>query len=224
MSIRILIADDQPVVQRGFAHFLRADPELDLVGTANTGREAVENALRLRPDVVLMDVRMPNGSGLWATRRIFEAPESRCAVLMMTTFDLDTYLFSALDIGASGFLLKDCDPEELLRAIRTVAGGGSVISSCLTGRLVSEFARRGPPAPSQRSEPLQHGLTQREVEVVRLLAEGGSNREIAETLRLEISTVKAHVGHITAKLHVSSRVHVVIWAFTHGLVTLPSRQ
>ena len=224
MTIRVLIADDQPVVRKGFSYFLRSDPEVELVGTASTGREAVERVATSRPDVVLMDVRMPDGTGLWASRRILDSPGSSCAIIMMTTFDLDSYLFGALDLGASGFLLKDCDPEDLLSAVHTVAGGGSAVSDALTGRLVTEFARRKNAAPSRQPSPVPpHGLTQREIDVVRLLADGCSNKDIAESLNLELSTVKAHVGHITAKLKVTSRVQVVVWAFASGLVTPGTR-
>ena len=199
MTIKVLIADDQPVVRKGFGLFLRADPDIAVVGEASTGEEAVERALALRADVVLMDVRMPRGSGLWASKRILaQRPDVR--IIVMTTFDLDSYLFEALDLGTSGFLLKDSDPDRLVSAIHTVAKGGCVVSDSLVGRLVSELSRR-------KGQPSEQK------------AAGRSNRDIADELYLEISTVKAHVGKIVSKLGVHNRVQIAIWAFATGMAT-----
>lgn len=219
MTIKVLIADDQPVVRKGFGLFFRADPDIAVVGEASTGEEAVERALALRADVVLMDVRMPRGSGLWASKRILaQRPDVR--IIVMTTFDLDSYLFEALDLGTSGFLLKDSDPDRLVSAIHTVAKGGCVVSDSLVGRLVSELSRRkGQPSEQKAADHREHGLTDREAEVIKLLAEGRSNRDIADELYLEISTVKAHVGKIVSKLGVHNRVQIAIWAFATGMAT-----
>ena len=219
--ITVLIADDQPVVRQGFELFLAGHPDIVVLGHATSGKHAVEQVSALRPDVVLMDIRMPNGDGLTATREIMarngRIDNSNVRVIVVTTFDLDEYVFAALDIGASGFLLKDTDPEELADAVVTVAGGGAALSPRLTPRLMSEFARRGASAPS--SPAPQHDLSLREMEVVQLLAQGMGNNEIARSLQLEQSTVKTHIGNICRKLDVNSRVHVVIWAYRNGLVS-----
>ncbi|MDV8057689.1 MULTISPECIES: response regulator transcription factor [unclassified Rhodococcus (in: high G+C Gram-positive bacteria)] len=215
--ITVLIADDQPVVRQGFELFLAGHPDIEVVGHASSGKHAVQQVSTLKPDVVLMDIRMPNGDGLTATREILAQFDS-ARVIVVTTFDLDEYVFAALDAGASGFLLKDTDPDELADAVVTVAGGGAVLSPRLTPCLMTEFARRG--APSRpNSVPPQHDLSLREMEVVQLLAQGLGNNEIARELQLEQSTVKTHIGNICRKLDVNTRVHVVIWAYRNGLVS-----
>lgn len=213
--IDVLIADDQPVVRQGFELFLADHPEIRVVGHAASGHDAVQKVEELGPEVVLMDVRMPHRDGLSAAAEILSRFDGT-RIIMITTFDLDEYVFAALDIGASGFLLKDTDPDELARAVVTVAHGGAVLSPRLTPRLIAEFARRRT-APAPRETP-DHDLTAREMDVVRLLARGMGNTEIARTLHLEQSTVKSHVGNICRKLDVPTRVHVVIWAYENGVV------
>ncbi|GGF90966.1 DNA-binding response regulator [Rhodococcoides trifolii] len=213
--IDVLIVDDQPVVRQGFELFLAGHPGIAVVGHASSGTHAVQQVRDLRPDVVLMDVRMPQRDGLSATKEILARYEET-RVIIITTFDLDEYVFAALDIGASGFLLKDTDPDELVRAVVTVAEGGAVLSPRLTPRLITEFARRRT-APAPRPIP-DHDLSTREMDVVRLLARGMGNTEIARTLHLEQSTVKTHVGNICRKLDVGTRVHIVVWAFENGVV------
>ncbi|MGV8875476.1 MAG: response regulator [Rhodococcus sp. (in: high G+C Gram-positive bacteria)] len=215
--ITVLIADDQPVVRQGFELFLAGHPDIHVLGHANSGKHAVQQVTDLRPDVVLMDIRMPNGDGLTATREIL-ARFDTVRIIVVTTFDLDEYVFAALDSGASGFLLKDTDPDELADAVVTVARGGAALSPRLTPRLMTEFARRGTTRPSTSPAP-QHDLTLREMEVVQLLSQGLGNSDIARALQLEQSTVKTHVGNICRKLDVNTRVHVVIWAYRHGLVS-----
>ncbi|OZC97531.1 DNA-binding response regulator [Rhodococcus sp. 06-235-1A] len=215
--ITVLIADDQPVVRQGFGLFLAGRPEIRVVGQATSGKHAIQQVSALQPDVVLMDIRMPNGDGLTATREIV-ARFDTVRVIVVTTFDLDEYVFAALDSGASGFLLKDTDPDELAEAVVTVAGGGAVLSPRLTPRLMAEFARRGAPGPATSAAP-QHDLSLREMEVVQLLAQGLGNNEIARALHLEQSTVKTHIGNICRKLDVNTRVHVVIWAYRNGIAT-----
>ncbi|MEW1878271.1 response regulator transcription factor [Rhodococcus sp. NPDC080181] len=216
--IRVLIVDDQPVVRQGFELFLADHSAIEVVGHAASGRDAVQQVSALQPDVVLMDIRMPNGDGLTATREIL-ARFDEVRVIVVTTFDLDEYVYAALDSGASGFLLKDADPDELADAVTTVAAGGAALSPRVTPRLMAEFARRGTPQRSARSAAPQHGLSLREMEVVQLLATGLGNSEIARSLRLEQSTVKTHIGNICRKLEVGTRVHVVIWAYRNGLVS-----
>ena len=216
--ITVLIADDQPVVRQGFELFLAGRPDIDVVGHATSGKHAVQQVSTLQPDVVLMDIRMPDGDGLTATREIL-ARFDTVRVIVVTTFDLDEYVFAALDSGASGFLLKDTDPDELADAVITVATGGAALSPRLTPRLMAEFARRGAPQRSTRSSAPRHDLSLREMEVVQLLAKGQGNNEIARSLGLEQSTVKTHVGNICRKLDVNTRVHVVIWAYRNGVVS-----
>ena len=216
--ITVLIADDQPVVRQGFELFLAGHPDIEVVGHATSGKHAVQQVSALAPDVVLMDIRMPNGDGLTATREIL-ARFADVRIIVVTTFDLDEYVFAALDSGASGFLLKDTDPDELADAVVTVAGGGAVLSPRLTPRLMSEFARRGATATPPRTAAPQHDLSMREMEVVQLLAQGLGNSEIARSLHLEQSTIKTHISNICRKLDVNTRVHVVIWAYRSGLVS-----
>ncbi len=215
--ITVLIADDQPVVRQGFELFLAGHHDIEVVGHASSGKHAVQQVSALQPDVVLMDIRMPNGDGLTATQEILAQFENT-RVIVVTTFDLDEYVFAALDSGASGFLLKDTDPDELADAVVTVAGGGAVLSPRLTPRLMTEFTRRGVPSPPTSVAP-QHDLSLREMDVVQLLAQGLGNNEIARALHLEQSTVKTHVSNICRKLDVNTRVHVVIWAYRNGIAT-----
>lgn len=214
---RVLVADDQAMVREGFSALLAAQPDLDVVGAAADGLEAVSRALRLQPDVVLMDVRMPNLDGIEATRRIMAAPgDVHPRVLVLTTFDIDDYVFEALRAGASGFLLKDAHAEDLVHAVRVVAAGEALLAPSVTRRLIAEFARR-PARP--RSRPAQlRGLTPRESEVLTLIARGLSNTEIAESLVLAEQTVKTHVGRILAKLSLRDRAQAVMLAYETGLV------
>ncbi|SDF32382.1 DNA-binding response regulator, NarL/FixJ family, contains REC and HTH domains [Lentzea fradiae] len=205
----VLIADDQALLRASFRLLVDNEPDLTVVGEAGTGTEAVTAAAVLRPDVVLMDIRMPEMDGIEATRRL-DGPR----VLVLTTFDLDDYVFGALRAGASGFLLKDTPPAELLAAIRVVASGESLLSPSITRRLISEFVRR-PAAPSA------HGLerlTEREKEVLLLVARGLSNAEIQAALHVSPGTVKTHIGNLLAKLHARDRAQLVIAAYEAGLV------
>lgn len=214
MEIRVVIADDQPLMRAGLAKVLGSDARLHLVAEAADGEQAV-HAVRLHhPDVVLMDIRMPNLDGLEATRRI-AALEQSTRVLMLTTYDLDEYVFSALRAGASGFILKDRPPEELLDAVVVVAGGDSLLSPAVTRRLVEEFARR--PGPEAAPETVA-ALTARELEVLRLVAGGRSNREVAATLIVSEATIKTHVASMLGKLGLRDRVQAVVFAYEHGIV------
>ncbi|UZN03030.1 response regulator [Cellulomonas sp. S1-8] len=219
--IRVLLVDDQALIRMGFRLLLESAGDLDVVGEAQDGQSAIEQAAALRPDVVLMDVRMPGVNGIDATRRIVEAhPDAR--VLVLTTFDLDEYAFAALRAGASGFLLKDAAPAELVTAVRTVASGEAVVSARITRRMLELFAGHLP-APGENVDPdAPHprlaDLTPREVEVLRSVADGLSNAEIARRLFLSEATVKTHVGRILAKLGVRDRVQAVVVAYETGLV------
>jgi DNA-binding NarL/FixJ family response regulator len=212
--IRVLLADDQGLVRAGFRMILRAEPDIEVVGEAGDGEEAVARTRETAPDVVLMDIRMPGVDGVEATRRITATPGPR--VLVLTTFDLDEYVYEALRAGASGFLLKDAPEEQLVAAIRVVASGGSLFAPSVTRRLIEEFARRG-----RRPEPPQQlaDLTSRELEVLRLLARGLSNAEIADTLVVSEHTTKTHVASVLSKLDLRNRVQAVVLAYESGLVT-----
>jgi DNA-binding NarL/FixJ family response regulator len=212
--IRVLLADDQGLVRAGFRMILRAERDIEVVGEASDGEEAVTRARETTPDVVLMDIRMPGVDGVEATRRISATAGPR--VLVLTTFDLDEYVYEALRAGASGFLLKDAPEEQLVAAIRVVAAGGSLFAPTVTRRLVEEFARRGsPPAPP----PQLAELTPRELEVLRLIARGLSNAEIAATLIVSEHTTKTHVASVLSKLSLRNRVQAVVLAYESGLVT-----
>jgi DNA-binding NarL/FixJ family response regulator len=215
MSIRVLVADDQALVRAGFVKLLEPEDDLRVVAEAGDGLEAVEAVLRTRPDVVLMDIRMPRLDGIEATRRI-RAREHAPRVIMLTTFDLDEYVFDALKAGASGFLLKDAPPEQLIGAVRVVADGDALLAPGVTRRLVEEFARRPTPRPGGPSELAE--LTAREREILTLIARGCSNSEIAAQLVIGESTVKTHVGNILMKLGLRDRVHAVVLAYETGLV------
>ncbi|MCL3861320.1 response regulator transcription factor [Actinotalea sp. K2] len=219
--IRVLLVDDQALLRMGFALVLGAEADLEVVGEAGDGRTALEQVAALRPDVVLMDVRMPGMNGIEATARVVaEHPTTR--VLILTTFDLDEYAFAALRAGASGFLLKDARPAELVTAIRTVASGDAVVAPRVTRRMLEMFADHLPRTADTPSatgmDPRVAELTPRELEVLRAVAEGLSNAEIAGRLFLSEATVKTHVGRILAKLHVRDRVQAVVLAYETGLV------
>jgi DNA-binding NarL/FixJ family response regulator len=210
----VLIADDQALVRAGFRMILEAEPDLRVVGEARNGLEAVDGARAARPDVVLMDIRMPTLDGLEATRRIIAAdPAAR--VLMLTTFDLDEYVFDALHAGASGFLLKDTPPDQLVAGLRAVATGDSLLAPPVTRRLIEAFVRdhRTTPPPRELGE-----LTARELEILTLVARGLSNAEIAQQLVVSGTTVKTHVGRVLAKLGLRDRVQAVVFAYEHGIV------
>jgi DNA-binding NarL/FixJ family response regulator len=209
---RVLIVDDQPLLRAGFKSVLEASGQVDVVGEAATGVEAIEQARRLEPDVVLMDVRMPDMDGIQATRRM---PQQK--VLILTTFGLDEYIIEALRAGASGFLLKDAPVEELLGAVRAVAAGDAQLSPAVTKRLLDQVARRLP-AAVDHDDALLEELTAREREVLRLLAVGMSNAEIGEALVVSEATVKTHVSSVLGKLGLRDRVQAVIYAYESGLV------
>ena len=215
MSVRVLIADDQALVRAGFRKILEADPEIDVVAEAGDGREAVDAARRFAADVVLMDIRMPNLDGLEATRRLLAGGSESVRVLILTTFALNEYVYEALRAGASGFLLKDAPPEDLLAAIHVLARGDALLDPSITRAVIEEFARR--PARAELAGQLDD-LTAREREVLGLLARGLSNREIAERFVISDGTVKTHVASILRKLGLRDRVQGVIYAYESGLV------
>jgi DNA-binding NarL/FixJ family response regulator len=217
VSVRVLIVDDQALVRAGFRMILEAEPDLEIVGEAHDGLEAIEQAGALKPDVVLMDVRMPNLDGLEATRRILERYPDGPRVLMLTTFDLDEYIYEALRAGASGFLLKDTPPEQLVAGIRLVANGDALLSPTITRRVIEEFVRR-PPAGVGAPPPALANLTTRELEVLGFMARGLSNAEIARDLVVSETTVKTHVARILMKLHLRDRVQAVVFAYESGIV------
>ncbi|WP_410574755.1 response regulator [Amycolatopsis sp. cmx-4-61] len=215
----VLIVDDQPLQRFGFRMLLDATPDTEVVGEAAHGAEAVRRTAELRPDVVLMDIRMPGMDGIEATRRIL-ATGGRSRVLVLTTFDLDEYAYAALRAGASGFLLKDAHPEELLAGIRAVAGGDAVIAPALTRRLLDTYAQRLPADSADsppETNPRWRSLTEREQEILVAIGKGWTNGEIAERLVLSESTVKTHVGRVLAKLGARDRVQAVIFAYDLGL-------
>ncbi len=213
--IRVLIADDQTLVRAGFRAILEGQDDLEVVGEAADGGEAVTIARELRPDVVLMDVRMPDVDGIEATRRLLrdgDAPR----VLMLTTFDLDEYVYEAMKAGASGFLLKDAPRDQLVGAVRTVAAGDALLAPALVRRLIEDFVRR--PGPGERLPAELDELTERELEVLTLIARGLANAEIAAVLFVTVATVRTHVTHILSKLGLRDRVQAVVLAYETGLV------
>jgi DNA-binding NarL/FixJ family response regulator len=217
VSIRLLIADDQELVRTGLRLFLQMQDDLEVVGEAGDGIEAVARARELRPDVVLMDIRMPRLNGVEATATLAEAGiEPRPRVLVLTTFDLDEYVFGALRAGAAGFLLKDAPRERLLEAIRVVHRGDALLSPSITRRLVEEFAARADPL--EPPEAVLAQLTPREREVLALVARGYSNSEIAQRLVVTEATVKSHVGSVLSKFGLRDRVQAVVFAYEHGIV------
>ena len=214
MTTRVLIVDDQSLVRAGFRLILESQPDFAVVGEAPDGEQAVALARRHRPEVVLMDIRMPRMDGLEATRRILEDGPSGCRIVMLTTFDLDEYVYAALRVGACGFLLKDVTPEQLIASVRLVAAGDALLAPSITRRLIERYALRG----SELSRDLS-SLTEREVEVLRLMAQGLANQAIGEQLFVSEATVKTHVAHILDKLHVENRVQAVVAAYESRLVT-----
>ncbi|MWA06586.1 response regulator [Actinomadura sp. LD22] len=225
MTIRVLIADDQVMIRDGLAALLSSDPEIEVIGQAGNGREAVRMARELDPDVVVMDIRMPEMDGLAATAELIGAPAGQDAgdpadvrpkVLVLTTFDLDEYVYEALGAGASGFLLKDASAADLVTGVRVVAAGDALLAPSITRRLIGDFARRRRhqrPSPSATA-----GLTPREMDVLRLIARGLSNAEIAAELVLAEQTIKTHVGHVLTKLALRDRTQAVVFAYENGLV------
>ncbi|GIH06876.1 DNA-binding response regulator [Rhizocola hellebori] len=214
--LRVVVADDQALVRTGFRMILTADG-IDVVGEATNGAEAVEAVRRTLPDVVLMDIRMPEMDGLEATRRILTGAAGEPRVIILTTFDLDHYVYAALSAGASGFLLKDVTPEHLVAAVRMVRSGDALLAPAITRRLVERFAGRGPDTAAIHRD--LSALTPRELEVLRLLAQGMSNGELAGHLHLSEATVKTHVARILAKLGLRDRVQAVVVAYETGLVS-----
>jgi DNA-binding NarL/FixJ family response regulator len=216
--ISVLVADDHALVRAGFRSILGDEEDIDVVGDAKDGAEAVDATVRERPDVVLMDIRMPGMDGLEATRRITADPRIRgTKVIVLTTFDLDEYVFGALKAGASGFLLKGVEPQALIDAVRTVAGGDALLEPRVTRRLIEAYVK-GQAAPSRAGSPLPATLTAREVEILRLIAAGWTNNEIAVHLFISPLTCKSHVSRILAKLEARDRIQLVVLAYESGLV------
>jgi DNA-binding NarL/FixJ family response regulator len=211
MTIRLLVADDQTLVRSGLRKLLESEPDFDVVGEAGDGEQAVWSAARLKADVVLMDIRMPVMDGLEATARITGGADPP-RVLVLTTYDLDEYVYRALRAGASGFMLKDAPPEQLIEGVRVIARGDALLAPQVTRRLIAEFVRR----PEQRLEPRLEELTSRERDVLGLVARGLSNREIAQKLGVGEATVRTHVGNVLAKLQLRDRVQAVVFAYETG--------
>jgi DNA-binding NarL/FixJ family response regulator len=216
MSIGVLLADDQSMVRAGFRMILECESDIEVVGEAANGEQATASARRLRPDVVLMDIQMPGEDGLRATRRIRETDGLTCRVVILTTFERDEYVFEALQSGASGFLLKNAPPEELVHAVRVVAAGDALLAPSVTRRIIEQFARR--PLRPEVGARLQ-SLTQREREVLAMLARGRSNAELAAELFVSEGTIKTHVSSLLTKLELRDRVQAVVLAYESGLVT-----
>jgi DNA-binding NarL/FixJ family response regulator len=217
-TVRVVVADDHQVVRTGFAALLDTQPDFTVLGTASDGAEAVRLSRELRPDVVLMDVRMPGTNGIEATRQLCMGSEPCPRVIILTTFDLDEYVYDALRAGASGFLLKDVTAERLFDAVRVVASGEALLAPAITRRLIGEFARLRP-RPARPAAAVLADLTPRETEVLRLLAEGLSNPEIADRLVVTEETVKTHVSRVLHKLGLRDRTQAVVIAYESGLVT-----
>ena len=218
MTIRVLVADDQSMVRAGFRMLLSREQDIEVIAEASNGLEAVEKAVRLNPKVVLMDIRMPELDGLEATRRIIAANDA-ARILILTTFDLDEYVYEALRAGASGFVLKDDPPEQLLAAVRTIAGGEALLSPAITKRVIKQFTRIPHVTPPQGFED----LTERELDVFRLIARGLSNIEIGRELYISDTTVKTHITHLLQKLDLRDRVQAVVLAHQSGLGDVHTR-
>ena len=216
--LRVLVADDQPLMRSGFRLLLDGQPDIEVVGEARDGEEAVAEARRLQPDVVLMDVRMPRLDGIGATRRILSEAAHDTHVLVLTMFDLDEYVYGALRAGASGFLLKDTNPEHLVMGIRLVAMGDELLAPSITRRLIERYTSAGPSASAASTAEAIARLTPREREVLTYVARGLANAEIAQALVLGESTIKSHVASILTKLEIHDRVQVVVFAYEHGLI------
>lgn len=219
--IRVLIADDQALVRAGLSALLGAEADIEVVGVAEDGIQALELAAELRPDVACLDIRMPGRDGIDVTRELSALAEGEpVPVLILTTFDLDDYVFGALEAGAAGFLLKDAEPEVIIDAVRQVAAGHGTIDHALTRRILREFVqrRRLQPVTAQRADDV---LTAREREILLLLAQGMSNEEIASSLVVEVSTVKSHLARMLPKLGVRSRLQAVVWAYQNRVVAVP---
>jgi DNA-binding NarL/FixJ family response regulator len=221
-TTRVVVADDQALLRGTFRMLIDSAPDLTTVGEAGTGTEAIELARREQPDLVLMDVRMPELDGIEATRQICGAAATPgVRVVILTTFDLDEYVYAALRAGASGFLLKDSPPADLLNAVRLVAGGEALLAPSVTRRLIAEFARR--PEPTQSPDHALDRVTEREREVLTLIGRGLSNTEIAQHLHISLATARTHVSHLLSKLHARDRAQLVITAYETGLVTARTR-
>jgi DNA-binding NarL/FixJ family response regulator len=216
MTLRVVIVDDQELMRAGFTMILNAQPDFEVVGEAEHGRAGVEVCRQVRPDIVMMDIRMPEMDGIEATQLITDDPSIDTKVLVLTTFDLDEYVYAAVRAGASGYLLKDTPPQELLAALRVIADGNALLSPSVTKRLIEEFARQ--PEIESVETPQLADLTDRELEVLRLLASGLSNREIAEALYIGEATAKTHVSRVLTKLGVRDRVQAVVLAYEAGVV------
>jgi DNA-binding NarL/FixJ family response regulator len=221
--IRVVLADDQQIVRAGFRMILSDEPDIEVVGEAQDGRVAVEVVRRLRPDVVVMDIRMPVMDGIAATRELMSDSDLPVRVLVLTTFDADEHVVEALRAGASGFLLKDVTPEDFAAAIRTIAAGDALLAPSVTRRVLDKFRDRLPAASDERHELLRE-LTERELEVMKLVARGMSNREIADRLTLAEPTVKTHVSHALLKLDLRDRAQAVVFAYEVGLVRPGARE
>lgn len=215
MTISVMLVDDQALVRAGFRMILEAHDDIEVVGEASDGDQAVVTARQLRPDVVLMDIQMPRMDGLRATARIVQEPDIGSRVVILTTFERDDYIFEALRAGASGFLLKNAPPEELVHAVRVVASGDALLAPSVTRQVIEEYARR--PTP-RRDEPALDRLTEREREVLKLLATGRSNSELAAHLYLGEGTIKTHVSNVLTKLGLRDRMQAVVFAYESGLV------
>lgn len=217
--IRVLVADDQPLARAGLAALLAAEPDLEVVVVAADGVEALELAMSLRPDVACLDIRMPGRTGIEVTREIgLRLPEDPVPVLILTTFDIDDYVFQALEAGAAGFLLKDAEPDDIVRAVRNVAAGNGTLDLAVTRRVLREFTRRRTLQPVTTAAEAADQLTPREREILELLAQGMSNEEIAAELTVEITTVKSHLVRMLVKLGVRSRLQAVVWAYQNKVV------
>jgi len=216
MGIRVLLADDETLVRTGMRMILEAEPDVEVIAEASDGLEAVELALRVRPDVLLMDIRMPKLDGLHATRRVLEATRGKTRVVILTTFEVDEYVYEALRAGASGFLLKTAPADQLVSSIRAAVAGEALLSPSVTRKLIEEFVRRSPSALD--GGQVRSQLSARELEVLRLVARGLSNLEIAGALHLSEATVKTHVGHLLDKLELRDRVQAVVLAYESGVV------
>ena len=216
MSIKVFLADDEAMIRRGLRMILETEPDIEVIGEAEDGQKTIENVIKLKPEVVLMDIQMPNMDGLEATRQILEMKDKVSSrVLILTTFERDEYIFQALRLGACGFLLKNAPPEDLISAIRVVAKGDALLSPSVTRRIIEEFAKR--PIKVSPDQDIG-GLTKREIEILQLIARGQNNNEIASKLVVSEVTVKTHVSNLLGKLNLRDRVQAVVFAYESGLV------